>query len=83
MECEKNKYFFNKLPVTQQGYNVQICKHLICSVGDLFASCTVDFSTQNNLTPMTYKTFYDIKPNFISTKLMGSFHIKMPLRLID
>ena len=27
--------------------------------------------------------FYDIKPNFIFTKLMGSFHIKMPLRLID
>ena len=28
----KKKYFCNVLPVTQQGYKVQICKHIILFV---------------------------------------------------
>ena len=44
VECEKTKenkkntYFYNVLVVTQQSYNVQICKHLILFVVSSFLS---------------------------------------------
>ena len=41
----------NVLPVTEQGNNVQTSQTSYDFVSDLLASFTVDFITQNNLTP--------------------------------